>query len=263
MNRARLFWSAIVGVILIVATFGPWLVPYNPMRADPSERFSAPGSMHWLGTDQFGRDVLSRTLAGARTTLPTALGATAIAVILGAVIGLIAAGLGGWIEWALMRIVEILLVLPGLLLAMVLVALLGAGPWALTLGVGISLAPGFSRLVRAAALTVLHESFIEAARALGASPAQVIIRHLLPNVLADVIAFTVVLYGWSLLNIAALEFLGLAGSVSTPRWGSMLFEGREYLRVAPWIALAPGSMLTLSVLAVTHLSDAWRSQLGV
>jgi peptide/nickel transport system permease protein len=147
------------------------------------------------------------------------------------------------------------------LLALALVAILESGPVQAAVAVGIALAPVYSRLVRASILAVRTRAFIEAARTLGGGPLWVFRRHILPNIAGELIAYVTVIYAWSLLNMAALDFLGVSGGPSTPTWGRMLSEGRTYLRVAPWIALAPGVMLTLSVLAVLGLSEAWRRSL--
>lgn len=262
--KTNRFWQVWVGVLLLligVVLLTPFLPVPAPLRTEPAFQFHAPDRQHWLGTDQFGRDVLSRTLWGARYSLSSAALSTAIAVSLGLAVGGLAAGLGGRVDWVLMRGVDVLLAFPGLLLAMALIAVFDIGLWQVALAAGISLAPVCSRLARAAVLAVRVQLFIEAARVLGASPWRIVWRHLLPNAAGQIITFATVIYAWSLLDIAALDFLGLTGSPSIPTWGRMLNEGRAYLRVAPWIVLGPGVMLTLSVLAVTGFSDAWRNML--
>jgi peptide/nickel transport system permease protein len=233
-------------------------LPHQPQDYHPEAQFEPPSADHWLGTDQFGRDVFSRMVSGGRQSLGGAALATAIALFVGTGMGAVAGGIGGTAEWGIMRLVDVLLSLPGLLLAMVLVALLGVGLWPVALGVGLSLAPLLSRVVRAAILSVRTEPFVEAARALGAGRWHLIWRHLFPNVAELTLSWLVVTYAWSLLNFAALEYLGLAGSPSLPSWGRMLNEGRAFLPVAPWIALGPGTALCLSVLAVMGISDSLR-----
>lgn len=262
MGREWVVWAVIIGCIALSAVVAPSLGLPDPTHVSPQEQFASPGAAHWGGTDQFGRDVFSRVLWGARTTLPTAGMAALLSLLIGAGLGITAGAAGSWLDWSLMRLVDILLVLPGILTALLFVALFRSNAGALALGVGISLAPGFSRLVRAAVLSVKHEPFIDASRALGAGPWRIVLKHLLPHVFDEILAYVVVLFAWSVLNIAALEFLGVAGSPSTPRWGSMLFEGREYLRTAPWIAAAPALALMLTVLSITRLSDAWRQYFG-
>jgi peptide/nickel transport system permease protein len=260
-NRFWQVWTAVLLLLIGAVLLTPFLPVPDPQRTEPASQFHTPDHRHWLGTDQFGRDVLSRTLWGACYSLTSAALSTAIAMSLGLVVGGLAAGLGGRVDWVLMRGVDVLLAFPGLLLAMALIAVFDTGLWQVALAAGISLAPVFSRLARAAVLAVRAQLFIEAARVLGAGPWRIIWRHLLPNAAGQIITFATVIYAWSLLDIAALDFLGLTGSPSTPTWGRMLNEGRAYLRVAPWIVLGPGVMLTLSVLAVTGLSDAWRNVL--
>jgi ABC-type dipeptide/oligopeptide/nickel transport system permease subunit len=263
MGTRRLWpvWVIVLLLLSAAALFAPYLAPYDPLRAETGDQFRPPDRRHWLGTDQFGRDVLSRALWGARYSLSSAALSTLIAMGLGLAIGGLAGTFGGWLDWVLMRGVDILFAFPGLLLALALVTLFGTGLWQVALAVGIALAPSYSRLVRAAVLSVRTRLFVEAARALGAGPWHVIWRHYLPNTAGELVTFGTVIYAWSLLDIAALDFLGLTGSPSIPAWGRMLNEGRIFLRVAPWIALGPGLMLTLSVFAVLGLSDAWRENL--
>lgn len=248
-------------VIALLVIFAPILTPYDPFEPAPDRQFSPPDAAHLAGTDQFGRDVVTRLLWGGRASLLSSMLATVIAVAAGVTLGALAGAVGGWVDWAIMRGVDILLALPGLLVALSLVAMFGPGMGQVALGVGISLAPGFTRVVRAAILSIRDAPFVEAARALGATRLRIIHRHLLPNVLPQIAAFAAVLFGWSLLNIAGMEFLGLAGSPSAISWGRMLADGRGYLRVAAWIALAPGTAIVLTTLSLISLSDWWRSHL--
>jgi peptide/nickel transport system permease protein len=253
----RFLWAGLLLIIAGSAVFAPLLTAYDPMATEPANQFSPPDGEHLLGTDQFGRDVFSRTVWGARHSLASALVSTAIAVGLGLVAGGMAGSMGGRADWVLMRGVDVIFAFPSLLLAMALVAMLGVGSWQVAVAVGVSLAPTYSRVVRAAILSVKNQLFVEAARALGAGSWRIMGRHLLPNAASQISAFATAIYAWSLLNIAALDFLGLTGSPSLPTWGRMLNEGRSFLRIAPWIVLGPGIMLTLSVIAVAGLSDGW------
>ncbi len=253
----RFLWASVLFAIASLAVLAPLVAVHDPMETEPANQFSSPGSEHLLGTDQFGRDVFSRTVWGARHSLTSAFLSAGIAIGIGLVIGGVAGSVGGRTDWVLMRGVDVLFAFPSLLLAMALVAMLGVGTWQVAMAVGVSLAPTYSRVVRTAVLSVKSQLFIEAARALGAAPWWIIWRHLLPNAAGQISSFATVIYAWSLLNIAALDFLGLTGSPSLPTWGRMLNEGRSFLRIAPWISLGPGIMLTLSVLAVAGLSDGW------
>ncbi len=254
-------WAIVLLVVLAAAILAPLLTPYDPSQTAPDDQFIAPDRAHPLGTDQLGRDVLSRTLYGARNSLTGATLSTMIALLLGLITGGLAGVFGGQIDWMLMRIVDIALALPGLLLALALVAVLDTGPVQIAIAVGVALMPVYSRLIRAAILSVRNNLFIEATYALGGGRWRIIWRHLLPNVLGEAITFATLIYAWSLLNIATLDYLGLGGSLSLVTWGRMLSEGQTYLRVAPWIALSPGGMLTLTVIAMTGVSDAWRQSL--
>lgn len=251
-----------MALFLTVLTLSlPFLPLTDPSATDPYGQFRSPHVSHWLGTDQFGRDVLSRTLWGLRFSLMSAVLAALLAVSVGVFIGGLAGAFGGWLDWALMRLVDVLLAFPGLLLAMALVAILDTGLLQVALAVGISLAPACCRVARAAVLTVRIQLYVEAARVLGADPWRIIARHLLPNAAGQIVAFATVIFAWALLDIAALDYLGLTGSPSIPTWGRMLNEGRAFLRVAPWIAFGPGFLLTGTVVTVTALSDRWRLSL--
>jgi peptide/nickel transport system permease protein len=181
--------------------------------------------------------------------------------VAGLVIGGLAGLLGTWFDWGLMRAVDVMLSIPGLLLSIALVALLGVGQTQAALAVGIALAPGFARIVRVSVIGVLQQDYVLAARAIGATRLGIFVHHVLPNIAGQVATFAVVTFGWALLNLATLDFLGLSGSPSDPTWGRMLAEGRRYLRRAPWIALAPAALLTTLVAAITLTGDAWRRRL--
>ena len=170
---------------------------------------------------------------------------------------------GSWLDWGLMRAVDVLLSFPGLLLAIALVAVFGVGGVQAALAVGLSLMPGFARIVRAAVSGVLSQDYVEAARAIGATRLRIFYRHVLPNIAGQVVSFAVVNFGWALLNLATLDFLGLSGSPSDPTWGRMLAEGRRYLRLAPWIALVPAVLLVTLVAAITLATDGARRRLPV
>lgn len=253
-------WAALLAVIVTGALLAP-LAHYEPQRTDPANQFAPPDAVHWLGTDQFGRDVLSRMLWGGRSSLAAAVMATGIAVAAGLLVGGAAASLRGPVDWSLMRSTDVLLAFPGLLLALLFITPLGQGQWQAALAVGIALAPAYARLVRAAVLSEWSQPYVEAARAVGGGPLHIARWHILPNVAGQLLAFATVMFAWALLNVAALDFLGVTGSPSLPTWGRLMAEGRSYLNNAPWIAIAPGVMLTLSVVAVTGLADAWRRTL--
>jgi ABC-type dipeptide/oligopeptide/nickel transport system permease subunit len=251
-------WLAAAG---LGAGFASLLAPAGPLAADTAHALLAPGPGRLLGTDLLGRDVLTRLLWGARWTLGMGLGALAVTVGLGLPTGLVAGTFGGWIDPVLMRLVDALLAFPGFLLAMAAVAVLGPGMGSVAMAVGLAAAPVYARVARSAALEVRAQPYVEAARAVGCSEWRVLVRHILPNAAAPLVAFAATQLGWVLLNGAALNFLGLGAPPGTPEWGAMLAEGRGYLRDAPWVSAFPGLALTLTVLAANLVGDGLQEAL--
>ncbi len=254
-------WLALLSLVVALAVVVPSLAPAGSSAAATATPFARPGAAHPLGTDQLGADVLVRTFAAARNSLALALLSTAIAMLLATLVGGASGAVGGVLDAILMRVVDVLLAFPGLLMALAIVALLRSGPVQAAVAVGLSLAPAYSRVVRAAVLAVRSRTFVEAARTLGGGSLWIISHHILPSIRGELIAYGTVVFAWATLNMAALDFLGVSGSPSMPTWGRMLADGRTYLRAAPWIALPPGILLTLSVLSVLGLTDAWRRSL--
>jgi ABC-type dipeptide/oligopeptide/nickel transport system permease subunit len=257
---AALAWLALAGLGAGCASL---LAPAGPLAADTSRTFLPPGPGWLLGTDFLGRDVLARILWGGRSTLGMGLLALAVAVGAGLPVGLVAGTFGGWVDVLLMRLVDALLAFPGLLLAMAIVALLGPGVSAVAVAVGVAAAPAYARVARSAALEVRVQPYVEAARAVGCTPWRIVVRHVLPNAAAPLVAFAATQLGWVLLNGAALTFLGLGAPPGTPEWGAMLAEGRGYLRDAPWVSTFPGLALTLTVLAANLVGDGLQEALRV
>ena len=217
--------------------------------------------MHPFGTDQYGRDILSRAIVGARLSLLTGLGAVAIALAAGVVVGLACGVVGGWTDLLVMRVIDIMMAFPGILLALVVVAVLGQGTVNVMLAVGVSLVPTFVRLVRGDVLAVRENAYVEAARALGCWPTRVALRHVLPNVVAPIIVLSTVAVAWSIIIGASLSFLGLGPRPPIPEWGIDLSNGRNYLLRAWWISSVPGFCIMLTVVAVNLVGDALRDEL--
>lgn len=255
---AALGWLALAGLGAAMALS---LAPAGPLVADTARALLPPGLGRPLGTDLFGRDVLARLLWGGRWTLGMGLVALAVTVGLGLPTGLVAGTFGGWIDPVLMRLVDALLAFPGLLLAMAVVALLGPGMGSVAVAVGLAAAPAYARVARSAALEVRAQPYVEAARAVGCSEWRILVRHVLPNAAAPLVAFAATQLGWVLLNGAALNFLGLGARPGTPEWGATLAEGRGYLRDAPWVSVFPGLALTLTVLAANLVGDGLQEAL--
>ncbi|MBC7248751.1 MAG: ABC transporter permease [Anaerolineae bacterium] len=248
-------------MLVLAAALAPFLTPYDPLTTRPANQLQPPSHYHWAGTDLFGRDVFSRLLYGARISLLVGVLAVTIAAIPGTLLGLLAGYYEGWIDIIISRLIEILQAFPGILLALSIVALLGSGLPNVILAVGIASIPSYTRLVRSSVLTVKRKLFIRAARIVGCRDSRILFRHILPNVLAPVIVLTTLDIAWAILNASALNFLGLGVELGTPEWGVMLSEGRGYLRDAPWVSVAPGLMLTLTVLAINLLGDGLRDSL--
>lgn len=255
---AALAWLTLIA---LGAGLAPLLVPKGPLAAETARSLLAPELSNPLGTDLFGRDVLTRLLWGGRWTLGMGLLGLAVAIGLGLPAGLAAGYFGGRVEGVTMRLVDALLAFPGLLLAMAVVAVLGPGLGSVSIAVGLSAAPAYARVARSAAIEVRTQPYVEAARALGGSAWRTIARHILPNTTAPLVAFAATQLGWILLNGAALNFLGLGAPLGTPEWGAMLNEGRGYLRDAPWVSTFPGMALTLTVLAANLLGDSLQKAL--
>ncbi len=253
-----LLWLVLVG---LGAGLAPSLAPHGAVAADTDRGLQPPGMGGPLGTDLLGRDVLARLLWGGRWTLGMGALALAVDVGLGLPLGLVAGTLGGWVEAALMRLVDALLAFPGLLLAMAVVALLGAGTGSVAVAVGLATAPAYARVARSAAREVRAQPYVDAARAVGCTPWRILVRHVLPNAAGPLVAFAATQLGWVLLNGAALNFLGLGVRPGIPEWGAMLAEGRAYLRDGPWVSTFPGLVLTLTVLAANVVGDGLQEAL--
>ncbi|MGW2839372.1 ABC transporter permease [Streptomyces sp. NPDC001493] len=237
-------------LIVLVAVAPGLFTDVPPSAIDPLDALKGPSSAHWLGTDQLGRDLFSRILHGARPSLLLGFGSTVIAVTGGAVIGLAAALGGRAADGILMRLADILLALPGLLLALLVVTVLGTGTVNVMLAIGIAFVPGYARLVRAEALVVRRSGYIESAVALGLPRRQIVLRHVLPNALAPLLTLATVGFGTALISASGLSFLGLGPAAPSPEWGALLSAGRDFLQTAWWIGVFPGAAVTTTVIAV-------------
>jgi peptide/nickel transport system permease protein len=247
--------AGLLGVIVLLSVLAPWLARYDPREADTAAQFQSPSERYLFGTDLLGRDMFSRVLYGGRRTLGVALMTLGVTLLPGIVIGLAAGYAGRWIDGSLMTLMDALLAFPSLLLALSLVALLGNGMVQIALAVGIAGIPGYARVTRAAVLEARVKPFVEGARAIGARPEGILWRYILPTIMPLLLAFAGVTLSWALLNSAALMFLGYGGDISAPDWGVMLADGRQVFRIAPWVAIAPGMALSLTVFGINLLAS--------
>jgi ABC-type dipeptide/oligopeptide/nickel transport system permease subunit len=228
----------------------------DPLAQDLGSALDPPSASHWFGTDELGRDILARVIAGARTSLLTAAGAVIIAALVGIPLGLVAGFFGGWRDAVLMRLVDLLLALPAILFAMALIAVLGRSQSAALVAVGITGIPGFARVMRAEALSLRRRDFVVAVEAFGASSGYSIFRTILPNCFSPILVQIVVLASLAILLEAALSFLGVGIPPPTPSWGDMLRTGKNYLYDAPTYSVLPGLILTLTILSLDTLGRA-------
>ena len=247
----------LAALVLLGALLAPWLAPEDPLAMGP-RRFAAPSFSAWLGTDQFGRDLLSRLLYGARVSIAVSFAAVGMATLIGGTIGLCAGYFGGRVDLFLMRGVDVLMAFPTLLLALAVVATFGGSTRNLILAVTLAYIPIFSRVVRGSALSVKQSDFVEASRALGARDGRIMLRAVLPNVLAPIIVQATFNLSTAIMIEAALSFLGLGVQPPAPSWGSMLSEARNFMELDPWLALAPGGAITLAVLGFNLFGDGLR-----
>ncbi|MBN1315159.1 MAG: ABC transporter permease [Anaerolineales bacterium] len=257
-NRSAMIGLAIVLVTIVCAILAPVLAPYDPIKMYPKDRLSGPSSQHILGTDLYGRDMLSRILFGARLSIRVGAFSVVVGALLGTIMGLVAGYYGGVIDEAVMRLVDVLLAFPGLMLALVIVAFLGTGLNNVIIAVGIGLVPSFARLIRGCVLSAKQELYVLAAEVIGCQARQIVLRHILPNIAAPLLVLATLSVAWSILNAAALSFLGLGAAPPTPEWGTILSEGRDYLRVAPWITTFPGLAIMWLVVGVNLMGDGLR-----
>ena len=260
-QRGAALGVVILGALAVMALAAPWLSPRDPIKTSPREALQPPGSRFLLGSDQFGRDVASRALHGARVSLTVGLIAVSIAVALGTPVGLVSGYYGGRIDGFMMRVVDVLLAFPGILLALAIVTVLSPGLNNVMIAVGLAAVPNYARLVRASVLSAREQLYVEAARALGSRDVAIVARYILPNVVAPLIVTATLGLGTAILSAAALSFLGLGSQPPQPEWGRMLSEGRDYLREAWWISTVPGLGIMLTVLAMNLLGDGLRDVL--
>ncbi len=250
-----------VAVLLLAAAFAPVLAPTDPTRTDADRVLRAPGREHLFGTDQYGRDILSRVLHGATESLQVGFISVGIAVSWGMVLGLLSGYYGRWVDLVLTRVVDVTLAFPSILLALGIVAVLGPSLNNVMVAVGIAGVPVYTRLVRGQVLATRALSYVEAARTIGCGDRRIVARHILPNIVAPVIVVATLGVAGAILTGAALSFLGVGAQPPSSEWGAMLSDGRSFLRQAWWVTTFPGLAITVTVLAINMVGDGLRDAL--
>ena len=255
------FGAAVVVVFAVVALLAPWVAPYDPEAIALGTNLQGPSRVHLFGTDSLGRDVLSRTIWGARISLTIGFVSVGLAMVGGVPLGALSAWRSGWPDRLVMRAVDVLLSFPTILLAIVVITIFGPGLGNAMLAIGVAQVPLYARLTRAAVLRVKTQPFVEAARAAGAGEWRLLLRHALPNCLPPLLVQSTLMFATAILSAAYLGFLGLGAQPPTPEWGTMLAKARDFLRTAPHVSIFPGLTIMLTVLGLNLLGDGLRDVL--
>ena len=260
-NRGALVGMLVLAIFALSGLVAPWLAPYDPYRSDLEGSLAGPRPTHWLGTDELGRDILSRIIYGARLSMVIGGISVSIGVVLGVPIGLFAGYFGGRVDLFSQRAIDVLLGFPSIILAIVLVTMLGVGLVNVMIAVGIVSVPTYARLIRGQVLSLKTQEFVEAARALGAGSVRIVLRHIFPNTLAVLIVQTTLQVASAILSAAALGFLGLGVQQPTAEWGAMLSTARQFIQLAPHTLIFPGLAIMLTVMGFNLLGDGLRDAL--
>ena len=252
------FFLILVAGLLFVACFGQYIVPYDPYAQDLSNALQPPSGSHLLGTDRYGRDLFSRIIIGAQTTILSALALVAGITIVGTVIGVICGYVGGWIDSLIMRISDIFLAFPEMVFAIAIAGVLNGGIWSAAIAVGLIAWPRYARVARSQVLAMKNHQYMNAAKLMGTRWYKVILKHIMPNILGPIVVTAALDVGAMIMNLAGLSYLGLGVVPPTPEWGSMMSEGRSMLQTSPWIVLAPGLAIFITVIIFNLLGDTVR-----
>ncbi len=258
--QARIGGSVLL-VLLACALLAPWIVPHDPLQVDAAIRLQPPDAAHWAGTDELGRDVFSRLLFGTRYFVLICLVSVSIAAGAGVLLGLVAGAGSYWGDMAIMRVMDVVLAFPFILLILAVVAILGPSLWTAMIAVGIAGVPNYARLVRGEVLAVKHEEYVEAMRALGAGPVRIMFGTVLPNVVSQVVVYTSYAMPVAVLSASALSFLGLGAQPPLPEWGAMVVGGRAFLRTSWWVVVSPGLAIFIAIFSCNLLGNALRDVL--
>ncbi len=257
-NRRALFGAGLALALIFAALFAPLIVPFDPSEMQLEEILQSPSSKHLMGTDQFGRDIFSRLIYGARISLMVGMGAVTIKMLLSVMMGLFAGYLGGVIDQVIMRFLDIIYAFPRLLLAMLVLAVTGPSLLAIMIVLAVTGLPRFTRIIRGAVLSVKERDYVLAAKAIGVKQMRMVFRHILPNVIAPVLILLSLEMAHVIMSESSLSFLGFGVEASIPSWGNMLSDGRPYIREHPAMVLYPGFSIMVTIMAFNFLGDALR-----
>lgn len=262
-NKMAMLGLAIIVALAICAIFADVMFDYETIviKQNIGERLQGPSAAHWFGTDEFGRDILARLIHGSRVSLVVGIVSVSIALLIGGTLGAVAGFYGGKIDMIIMRVMDVFLAVPSILLSMTIVAALGTNLFYVMLAIGISSVPNYARIVRAAVMGVKDQEFVEASRAMGASNATIIFKEVIPNCLAPIIVQVTLSVASAILSTASLSFIGLGVQPPSPEWGAMLSSGRQYMRDALHLTLFPGLAIIITILALNLLGDGLRDAL--
>ena len=255
-NKMGTLGVVLILALIFVAVFGPYFEPHSYRQQDMNLMNEAPSAQHWLGTDEFGRDVLSRVIRGARISFGVGVIAVSLSVILGVIVGALAGYYGGWLDSTLTMIADLTWSMPEILVALLLVAVMGAGLQSVVLAIALTYWSQYARLIRGQILALKNETYVEATRSLGASNFSILFKHLLPNAMAPVIVAATIGIGNAIVLEATLGFLGMGAQPPSPSWGAMMSNGTAYLFISPWMILFPGLAMMLTVLGFNLFGDA-------
>ncbi len=257
-NKLALTGCGIVILLFIVSILAPWIAPYDPGAIDLKHVLAPPSGDHWFGTDQLGRDVLSRMIWGARISLKVGFVATGLAILIGMALGAVAGYYGGWIDAVIMRFVDIMLCFPTFFLILAVIAFLEPSIWNIMIVIGLTGWMGVTRLVRADFISLRERDFVRAARAIGANDARIIFIHILPNALASILVAATLGIAGAILTESALSFLGIGVQPPTPSWGNILTAGKDNIDIAWWLSLYPGLAILITVVGYNLLGEGIR-----
>lgn len=260
-NAATRVAMVILGLVILAVILANWIAPYNPTQVDVLSIMQGPTARHLLGTDELGRDILSRLLYGGRLSLTVGLVAVGIEFLFGVTIGVVSGYIGGWFDIIVMRITDIMLAMPGIIFALFIVAVLGPGLVNVMIALGIGGIPGLVRVSRGSTLGFRHREFVEGALAVGAPMWRVTMRHLVPNILPPILVLVFLDVGGYILSASALSFIGLGAQPPSPEWGAMVADGRNYFPQSWWMTVFPGLLIGLVVLCVNIIGDTFRDRM--